>query len=104
MRAVYVAALFLLVCTAWLILFGSQPVRSLGDLARFGAAIFALLSPVQLALAVGFAALLTAAAVAQEKDRRTLDLLLMTRISNSELVIGKLLASMLSVLVLILAG
>jgi ABC-type transport system involved in multi-copper enzyme maturation permease subunit len=104
LRAVYVGALFGLVCTAWLILFGSQPVRSLGDLARFGGAVFALISPVQLALALGFSALLTAAAVAQEKDRRTLDLLLMTRMTNAELVIGKLLASMLSVLVLILAG
>ena len=103
-RAIYVGALFGLVCTAWLILFGSQPMRSLGDLARFGAAIFALLAPVQLAMAIGFSALLTAAAVAQEKDRRTLDLLLMTRMTNSELVVGKLLASMLTVLVLIAAG
>jgi ABC-type transport system involved in multi-copper enzyme maturation permease subunit len=103
-RAVYVGSLFLLVCTVWLILFGSQPLYSLGDMARFGAAVFALISPVQLALAVGFAALLTAAAVAQEKDRRTLDLLLMTRMTNSELVIGKLLASMLSVLVFIVAS
>jgi ABC-type transport system involved in multi-copper enzyme maturation permease subunit len=103
-RAVYVGTLFLLVCTVWLILFGSQPLSSLGDVARFGAAVFTLISPVQLALAVGFAALLTAAAVAQEKDRRTLDLLLMTRMSNSELVIGKLLASMLSVLVFIVAS
>lgn len=103
-RAIYVGALFGLVCTAWLILFGSQPIRTLGDLARFGAAIFGLLAPVQLALGIGFSALLTAAAVAQEKDRRTLDLLLMTRMTNSELVVGKLLASMLTVLVLILAG
>lgn len=103
-RAIYVGALFGLACTAWLILFGSQPVRTLGDLARFGAAVFTLLAPVQLALAVGFSALLSAAAVAQEKDRRTLDLLLMTRLTNSELVVGKLLASMLSVLMLVLAG
>ncbi|MCC6492882.1 MAG: ABC transporter permease subunit [Pirellulales bacterium] len=103
-RAVYVASLFGLVCTAWLILFGSQPVRTLGDLARFGAAVFSLLAPVQLALATAFSALLTAAAVAQEKDRRTLELLLMTRLTNSELVLGKLLASMLTVLVLVLAG
>lgn len=103
-RAIYVGALFGLVCTAWLILFGSQPLRTLGDLARFGAAVFALIAPVQLAMAIGFSALLTAAAVAQEKDRRTLDLLLMTRMTNAELVVGKLLASMLTVLVLIAAG
>jgi ABC-type transport system involved in multi-copper enzyme maturation permease subunit len=101
LRALYVAALFTLVATAWLILFGSQPVRTLGDLARFGAAAFALVAPVQLAMAVAFSALLAAAAVAQEKDRRTFELLLLTRMTNSELVLGKLLASMLAVLVLI---
>ena len=104
LRSLYVGALFGLVCTAWLILFGSQPVRSLGDLARFSAAVFALIAPVQLALAAAFSALLTAAAVAQEKDRRTLDLLLLTNLSNSELVVGKLLASMLAVLELIAAA
>jgi len=103
-RALYVAALFALVATAWLILFGSQPVRTLSDLARFGAAAFSLVAPVQLAIAVAFSALLAAAAVAQEKDRRTFELLLLTRMTNSELVLGKLLASMLTVLVLILAG
>jgi len=103
-RAIYVASLFGLVLTAWLILIGSQEVRGLGDLARFGSAVFALLAPIQLAMAIAFSALLTAAAVAQEKDRRTLDLLLMTNLTNAELVLGKLLASMLSVLVLIVAA
>lgn len=98
-RAVYVAALFGLVFTAWLILFGSNQQSGLGDLSRFGSAIFAVLAPLQLAVAVAFSALLTAAAVAQEKDRRTLDLLLMTNLSNVELVIGKLLASMLAIVV-----
>ncbi len=103
-RAVYVAALFGLVLTAWLILLGSQSVRSLSDLARFGSAVFGLLAPLQMVMAVSFAALLTTAAVAQEKDRRTLDLLLMTRMTNSELVLGKLFASSLSVFVLIFSA
>lgn len=103
-RAVYVAALFGLVFTAWLILFGSNQQSGLGDLARFGSAIFAVLAPLQLAIAVAFSALFTAAAVAQEKDRRTLDLLLMTNLSNFELVLGKLLASMLAVVVPALAA
>ena len=98
-RAGYVAALFGLVFTAWLILFGSRQQSGLGDLARFGSAIFTVLAPLQLAMAVAFSALLTAAAVAQEKDRRTLDLLLMTNLSNAELVLGKLFASMMSVMV-----
>ena len=103
-RATYVAALFGLVLTAWLILIGSQQVRGLSDLARFGSAVFTILAPLQLAMAVAFSALLTAAAVAQEKDRHTLDLLLMTNLTNAELVLGKLLASMLGVLVLVVAA
>ncbi len=103
-RALYVAALFGLVATARLILSGPQDIRNLGDFSRFGSAVFAVLAPLQLAMAVAFSALLTAAAVAQEKDRRTLDLLLMTNLSNSELVLGKLFASMLGVLVLIVAA
>lgn len=103
-RSLYVAALFGLVVTAWLILIGAMPVRTLADLARFGSAVFALIAPVQLALAVGFSSLLTAAAVAQEKDRRTFDLLLMTNLSNCELVLGRLLASLLSVVTLIVAA
>ncbi len=98
-RAGYVAALFGLVFTAWLILFGSKQQSGLGDLARFGSAIFTVLAPLQMAMAIAFSALITAAAVAQEKDRRTLDLLLMTNLSNTELVFGKLLASLLSIVV-----
>ena len=101
-RAGYVAALFGLAFTAWLIL--SQRVHGLGGLARFGSAIFMLIAPLQLAMAVVFSALLTAASVAQEKDRRTLDLLLMTNLSNAELVLGKLLASMLNVFVMVFAA
>jgi ABC-type Na+ efflux pump permease subunit len=104
MRSLYVGALFGLVVTAWLILLGSQNVRGLSDLARFAAEVFALLAPLQMTMALSFAALLTTAAVAQEKDRKTFELLLLTRMTNSELVLGKLLSSSLSVFVLIVAA
>ena len=42
--------------------------------------------------------------MAQEKDRRTLILLLLTHLTNSELVLGRLLASLLNVLVLLTAA
>ncbi|MCA9100421.1 MAG: ABC transporter permease subunit [Planctomycetales bacterium] len=96
--------LFLLLCTAWLVLAGTQLVRNLGDLALFGQMVFGVLAPLQLVLAVFFSALFAASAVSQEKDRRTLVLLLMTRLTNVELVLGKLLASMLNVLMLLAAA
>jgi ABC-type Na+ efflux pump permease subunit len=103
-RTTYALALLVLMCTAWLVLTGTQLVRDSGDLARFGAALFQILAPLQLALAAFFAALLAASEVAHEKDRRTLVLLLLTRMSNGELVFGKLLASLLNVLVMLLAA
>ena len=100
-RAAYVAGLLVLMCTAWLLLAGTQVVRNVGDMARFGAMLFQILAPLQLALAIFFSALLSASAVTQEKDRRTLVLLLLTNLTNSELVLGKLLASLLGGLVLL---
>ena len=103
-RAAYGLALLVLMSTAWLVLTGTQLVRDVGDLARFGTILFQILAPLQLALAVFFSALLAASEVAHEKDRRTLILLLLTNLSNCELVLGKLLASLLGVLVMLAAG
>lgn len=103
-RAVYVLALFVLICTAWFVLAGVQIIGTVGDMARFGATLFQILAPIQLALLTFLAAFGTASAVSQEKDRRTLILLLMTRLSNTELVVGKLLASLLDVFSMLLAA
>jgi ABC-type transport system involved in multi-copper enzyme maturation permease subunit len=103
-RSAYAAALLLLLCTAWLVLTGTQIVRDVSDLAQFAGLVFQILAPLQLALAVFFSAMLAASAVAQEKDRRTFVLLLLTNLSNHELVLGKLLASLLQVLVMFAAG
>ncbi len=100
-RAVYVTALLVLMCTAWLVVAGTQIIRNVGDMARFGASLFQVLAPLQLALITFLAALGSASAVALEKDRRTLILLLLTRLRNSELVLGKLFASLLDVVTMI---
>lgn len=103
-RAVYVTALLVLMCTAWLVVAGTQIIRNTGDMARFGSILFQILAPLQLALMVFLSALTAASAVSQEKDRRTLILLLMTRMSNGELVLGKLFASLLNVLAMLAAA
>lgn len=103
-RAAYVGVLLVLMSTAWLILAGTQIIRNVSDMARFGGMLFQILAPLQLALALFFSALLAAVGITQEKDRRTLVLLLLTSLTNSELVLGKLLASVLNVLVLLAAA
>lgn len=104
LRAGYVAALFVLTYTAGQATFGWQAVSGLGELARFGSQLFQLFSMVQLVLVLFFAPLFAAGRVAQEKDRQTLILLLMTDLRDRELVFGKLLASLLPVGVLLLVS
>ncbi len=101
LRTAYVGGLLVLMFTAWLVLTGTHEVRNVSDFARFGSTAFQLLTIVQFALAVFFSALFTAAAVSQEKDRRTLILLLLTQLNNSELVLGKLFSALLNLLSLL---
>lgn len=103
-RSVYAGVLFGVMCTAWLILTGTQAISTVGDMARFGGILLQILAPLQLAMIVFLAAFSTASAVSQEKDRKTLILLLLTRLNSSELVLGKLFASLLHVVSMLLAG
>ncbi len=99
-RTTYAGAMLIVMSTAWLVLTGTQIVRDVGDMARFGTSLIQVMAPLQLALALFFSAMLSASAVAQEKDRKTLILLLLTNLSNCELVLGKLMSSLLNVLVM----
>lgn len=94
-RSGYVGALFVLMYTAAQTTFGWQQVRNLGDIARFGELVFQVFAVVQLTLMIFFSVLFAAGNVAQEKDRRTMLLLLMTDLRDRELVFGKLCASLL---------
>jgi len=103
-RAVYCGTLLGIVATCWLVVTGSQTVATVGDTARFGATLMRILAPLQLVLAMLAAALTTVLAVGVEKDRRTLELLLVSRLSDAQLVLGKLAGSLLRVLLLLLAA
>jgi len=46
-RGVYTLSLLLLTFTAWLVLTGTQRILNIGDMARFGAALFQILAPLQ---------------------------------------------------------
>jgi ABC-type transport system involved in multi-copper enzyme maturation permease subunit len=74
-----------------------------GDNARFGTILFQILTKwVQLPLLLFFAALSAASAISQEKDRRTFVLLLLTDLRAYEIVLGKLLGSLLQIALLLL--
>jgi len=103
-RAVYGGTLLGIVATCWLVVTGSQTVATVGDAARFGATMIRILAPLQLVLAMLAAALNAVLAVGSEKDRRTLELLLVSRLGDAQLVAGKLAGSLLRVLLMLAAA
>lgn len=103
-RVVFVLALFSLVCTAWALLAGIQQVRNTGDLSRFGALVFQIVAPLELIITMFLAAVSAASNVSQEKDRRTLILLLLTRLTSTQIVLGKLTSCLVGIFGLILAA
>lgn len=103
-RASFACFLFILLWTAWQSIVGWQDVRELGLMARFGGVLYGMFAMLQLTLMLFFAPLSTAAAVAYEKDRRTFTLLLMTALSDTEIVVGKLVAGLLHIVVMLGAG
>ncbi len=101
LRSGYVAFLLVLMYTIRQATVGFQDVQFSGDVASFSLLVFQIFALLQLTVATFFSTLFTAANVAQEKDRRTLILLLMTDMRNRELALGKLFASLLVVAVLL---
>lgn len=100
-RASYAVFLLVVMVTAWQALVGWSEGDTIGVLSRFGAILFSYFSIVQIALMLFFAPLAAATSVAQEKDRRTFLLLLMTDLSDTEIVVGKLVASLLQILTML---
>lgn len=104
LRSGYVAFLLVLMYTVRQATIGFQDLQFSGDVAGYSQLVFQLFALLQLTVATFFSTLFTAANVAQEKDRRTLILLLMTDMRNRELALGKLFASLLVVGVLLAAS
>ncbi|MFZ5816483.1 MAG: ABC transporter permease [Bacillota bacterium] len=71
---------------------------------QLGSIIYTVLAVVQLALLVLAAPGLTAGAISGERERQTLDLLLVTRMSPFQVVVGKLLAAVGFALLLMFAS
>ncbi|MCM2372489.1 ABC transporter permease [Aporhodopirellula aestuarii] len=103
-RGIYLLTLFLLLCTGYLVLDGSRSLFANSDAAKFGGWMFRLLAPLELVILSALAAVSAASNVAQEKDRRTLLLLLMTRLSGFEIVVGKTASALLTPLSLLVVS
>ena len=100
------AFLFLMVIwqihTAWLADTGGK--LSIAQAARFALTTFYALAAAQLVLILVLTPALTAGVIADEKQRRTLQYLLTSRLSGFEIVAGKLMARMIHVAVFLCVG
>ncbi|MCA9489053.1 MAG: hypothetical protein KC621_04005 [Myxococcales bacterium] len=73
------------------------------NLAWLGRGLFIGFSVVQMLMAMGLAPLMTAGAIAEETDERTMEMLVLTRLSPSQILLAKILSRILT-LVTIVAG
>jgi ABC-type Na+ efflux pump permease subunit len=103
-RAALIGLIAILGVTLWQASVGFARTATLGEAARFGLRLFQVSVYVELVLLVFFAALSAASTVSQEKDRRTFLLLLLTDMRDYEIVLGKLLGSLLPLTVMLLTS
>ena len=101
-RVALVGLIAILGITLWQATIGFTRTATLGEAARFGLMLFQITLYVELMLLVFFAALSAASTVSQEKDRRTFILLLLTDMYDYEIVLGKLVGSLLPLAALLL--
>jgi ABC-type transport system involved in multi-copper enzyme maturation permease subunit len=104
-RVVYVLALFFLIWCIW-----SSEAASRGgsltpsQMAEFANQVFFVFVAVQLGVVVLLTPAYTAGAIAEEKERRTLEFVLATDLGDRELVLGKLGSRLINLLFVVLAG
>jgi ABC-type transport system involved in multi-copper enzyme maturation permease subunit len=105
-RSGYAAFLFAIIGWLWFAwsVSGRFEYERLDVIADFARVIFELFVSVQFVVIVLLTPIYTASAVADEKERRTLEFLLATDLRNREIVLGKLLSRLLNLGILILAG
>lgn len=101
-RTAYLAFLWITAFTAFQTIVGFNRPSTLGDNAHFALFLFQIITVLQLLLIPFFAAISAASAITQEKDRRTFVLLLLTDLRSYEIVLGKLLGSLLPIALLLL--
>ena len=82
----------------------SSQAKSLSDLAKASSQVFSAISYVQLGMICLLAPVFCAAAITQERDSRTYNILLATPLTNAQIVLGSLFSRLYYVIALLLSG
>src|SRR5450631_464915 len=83
---------------------GGSEQASLSDLAKASSQVFSAISYVQLGMICLLAPIFCAAAITQERDSQTYNILLATPLTNAQIVIGSLFSRLYYVVALLLSG
>ncbi|MHC5108262.1 MAG: ABC transporter permease subunit [Planctomycetota bacterium] len=103
LRIGYIGALLIVVVGSLFFSMSGQ-TASLTDLAKEASQTFRTASLVQLAMMCLLAPVFTAAAITQERDAQTFNILLSTPLTNAQIVMGSLMSRLYFVLMLLLGG
>ena len=103
LRVFYLGALFVVVMFSLVISMSAQSA-SLTELAKGASTTFTYASIVQLAMMCLLAPVFTAAAITQERDAQTFNILLATPLTNAQIVFGSLMSRLYFVIMLLIAG
>ncbi len=82
----------------------NSQAKSLSDLAKASSQVFSAISYVQLGMICLLAPVFCAAAITQERDSRTYNILLATPLTNAQIVLGSLFSRLYYVVALLLSG
>jgi ABC-type transport system involved in multi-copper enzyme maturation permease subunit len=107
LRTLYIVFLLILICWMYMAWFDDYRLRrsSLArEMADFAETFFYTFMTIQFVLVGLLTPPYTAGAVADEKDRKTLDFILATDLRNREIILSKLLARLANLALLVLAG
>jgi ABC-type transport system involved in multi-copper enzyme maturation permease subunit len=105
-RTAYALLLTLLLFWVYLIWYANSPDGNIraSELARFAESFFYTFMVVQFVAAVVLTPAYVAGAIAEEKDRKTLEFVLATDLGNHEIVLSKLVARLANLTLILLAG
>jgi len=103
-RAIYAVIVFLVLFSVYVDVFRYDDLTDISTIARYAATFFLAFSVVQLGAVFLIGPAMVVGTIATERERRTIEYLFASQLSNAEIVLGKLAARLLHVAYLVLAG
>ncbi|MBI2191593.1 MAG: ABC transporter permease subunit [Planctomycetes bacterium] len=103
-RTLFAGSLFLLLDILWATEGTGRKLESVASMAAFGQGLFMSLGALGAILAAVLAPAYTAGAIAEEKERGSMDVIRTTQIGSAELVLGKWACRILPILILLASG